>query len=215
MRETNQASPPGASCPVRLAIPAMCALEKGEPIVMSNTSKSKAAALAAVQALIAGTLKHFPSGSFTLGNTSYTTASLVTLLQSVANALTSLNGAQLAAKHALTTLQGILAQADPVIQIYVRFLQATFDNTVPILADFGLEPPKEPAPKTSEEKAAAAAKAVATREARGTTSKKQKLTVKGNVTGINVIPITASTDATPSQPVPATPTASPPGTATK
>jgi hypothetical protein len=184
---------------------------------MSNTkSRTKAAALAAVQALIAGTQEHFPNGSFTLGNTAYTTASLVTLLQSVASAMTALNTAQLAAKHALTTLQGVLAQAGPVIRIYERFLQATFDNTVPILADFGLEPPRVPAPKTSEEKAAAAAKAVATREARGTTSKKQKLTVKGNVTGITVTPITTPTAAPPSaQTVSTAPSAPIPGTATK
>ena len=43
----------------------------------TNTSKSKAAALAHVQALIAGTQKHLPNGSFTLGNTTYTAASLV------------------------------------------------------------------------------------------------------------------------------------------
>jgi hypothetical protein len=194
-------------------------------ITKSNT---KAAALAAVQALIAGTLKHFPSGSFTLGNTAYTTASLVTLLQSVADAITALNAAQLAAKHALTTLQGIEAQVEPVIQVYGRFVQATFANTAPALADFGLEPRKVPTPLTSEEKAAAAAKAKATRLARGTTSKKQKLTVTGNVTGITVTPITAPTAAPPAAPVipvtPATPSAQAasttpsapsPGTATK
>jgi len=194
---------------------------------MSSTTKSrtKAAALAAVQALIAGTQKHFPSGSFTLGNTPYTTASLVALLQSVADAMTAVTGAQLATKHALSTEQGVKTQAGPVIQVYERFLQATFANTVPILADFGLAPRKEPAPKTSEEKAAAAAKAEATRIARGTTSKKQKLTVKGNVTGITVTPITAPTAAPPAAPVtPVTPSAQTvstassapiPGTATK
>jgi hypothetical protein len=144
----------------------------------SNSSKSKATVLAAVQALIAGTEKHFPNGSFTLGNTAYTTASLVALLQSVATALTALNTAQVAAKHALTTFQGALAQVDPVIQIYVRYLQATFANTALILADFGLEPRKVPAPLTVEQKAAAKAKAAATREARGTTSKKQKQIVE-------------------------------------
>ena len=129
----------------------------------------------------------------------------------MATAIASLNGAQLAAKHALTTLQGVLVQAGPVIRVYDHFLQATFANTVPILADFGLAPPKVPAPKTSEEKAAAAAKAEATREARGTASKKQKLTVKGNVTGITVTPITAPTAAPPAAPeppvTPATPSA--------
>jgi hypothetical protein len=176
----------------------------------NNTSRTRAAALAAVQALIAGTQKHFPSGSFTLGNTAYTTASLVALLVGVADAMTALDAAQLAAKHALATLQGAETQADTVIQVYVRFLQATFANTVPILADFGLAPPKVPAPRTSEEHAAAAAKAKATRDARGTTSKKQKLTVKGNVTGILVTPITAPTAAPPAAPeTPVTPSAQP------
>ncbi len=176
----------------------------------SHPTKTKAAALAAVQALIAGTQKRFPSGSFTLGNVAYTTASLVTLLQSVADAMTALNAAQLAAKHALSTLQGALVQAGPIIQVYVRFLQATFANTVPALADFGLAPPKQPAPMTSEQYAARAAKARATREARGTTSPKQKLTVKGNVTGITVTAITAPTEPAPtvstasSAPTPAT-----------
>ena len=97
--------------------------------------------------------------------------------------------------------------------------------TVPILADFGLAPRKEPAPKTTEEKAAAAAKAKATRQARGTTSKKQKLTVKGNVTGIIVTPVTAPTAASAGSPeTPVTPSAQTvstapsvplPGTATK
>jgi hypothetical protein len=146
----------------------------------------------------------------------------------VATAIASLNGAQLAAKHALTTLQGVLAQADPVIQIYEHFLQATFANTVPTLADFGLAPRKEPQPQTSVQKAAAAAKAKATRVARGTTSKKDKLAVTGNVTGIIVTPITAPTAAPPAAPEPpvtpatpsaqtvsTTPSAPTPGTATK
>jgi hypothetical protein len=115
----------------------------------NNTSRTRAAALAAVQALIAGTEKHFPSGSFTLGSTAYTTASLVALLTGVADAMTAVDAAQLAAKHALATLHGAEAQTDPVIQVYVRFLQATFANTMPTLADFGLAPPKVPAPRTS------------------------------------------------------------------
>jgi hypothetical protein len=183
----------------------------------TTKSQTKAAALAAVQALIAGTQKHFPNGSFTLGNTAYTTASLVQLLQSLADTMTAVNTAQVAAKHALATEQGAETQVDPVIQIYVRYLQATFANAAPTLADFGLAPRKVPAPRTSEQKAAAAAKAKATRAARGTTSKKQKLAVKGDVTGITVTPITTPTAATPAaQPVSAPATApAPTGTVTK
>jgi hypothetical protein len=65
--------------------------------------------------------------------------------------------------------------------------------------------------------AARAAKAAATREARGTTSKKQKLAVKGNVTGVTVTPVTAPSAApSPSaQPASPAPAAAPTGTATK
>jgi hypothetical protein len=91
-----------------------------------------------------------------------------------------------------------------------------FGNATDTLALFGLEPRKAPAPRTGTEIAAAAAKAEATRKARGTTSKKQKLAVTGNVTGIQVIPITAPTEAAPSaQLATATPTAPPQGTAGK
>lgn len=73
---------------------------------MSNTtSKStKAAALARVQALVAGTKKHFPNGSFTLGNVAYTTATLVQALESLANAIVALNAAQASARDAKSTL---------------------------------------------------------------------------------------------------------------
>ena len=72
---------------------------------------------------------------------------------------------------------------------------------------------------TTQQLAARAAKAKATRLARGTTSKKQKLAVKGNVTGVIVTPVTVPTAATPVSPAPpasATPAPGPaqPGTTT-
>jgi hypothetical protein len=64
--------------------------------------------------------------------------------------------------------------------------------------------PKARELKTSKESAAAAAKATATRKARGTTSKKQKLAIHGNVLGVLVTPITAP-EAPPAEPPPAAP----------
>ena len=92
---------------------------------------------------------------------------------------------------------GTRLQVGPILQTFTRFLQAMFAGALPTLADFGLSPPKVAAPKTSEQKAAAVAKAEATRIARGTTSKKQKLAIKGNVIGIQVTPITAPSPAAP------------------
>jgi len=195
---------------------------------MSTTPKTKAATLALVQALIAGTQKHFPSGSFTLGGTSYTAASLVPILQGLANAINAVNAAQANAKDTVATMQGSEATVGPIIGSYKRFIHASFSSVTQTLADFGLTPPKVRAPLTVEQKAAAKAKSEATRLARGTTSKKKKLAVTGNVTGVTVTPVTAPTAAPPAspatpvtpaspsaQPASATPSAPVPGSATK
>jgi hypothetical protein len=170
----------------------------------TTTSKaSKVTLLTRVQALIAGTQKHYPNGSFSLLNTAYTTATLVQLLQSLADALTALNTAEASVKDAVLAVTAARAKVVPVILAYTRQLRTTFGGATQTLLDFGVEPDKVPAPRTSEQKAEAAAKARATREARGTTSKKQKATIKGNVTGIVVTPVTspAAAPATPAAPV--------------
>jgi hypothetical protein len=193
---------------VRLAIPAMCALEKGEKH-MSTTPKTKASTLALLQALIAGTQKHLASGSFSLVGTSYTAASLVPILQGLANAITAVNAAQANAKDTVAAMHGIEATVVPLIGAYQRFIHASFASVTQTLADFGLTPPKARAPLTVEQKAAAKAKAEATRLARGTTSKKQKLAVTGNVTGVTVTPITAPTAAPPAPPASPAPPVTP------
>jgi hypothetical protein len=169
-----------------------------------------------VQALIAGTQKHFPGGSFTLGKATFTTDSLVKLLGSLATAIQSLNAAQSGAKDARKALQGIEAQVSPVIGLYKRFLHVTFGSATTDLADFALQAPKPRKVLSTEEKTVAAAKAKATRVKRGTTSKKQKLAVKGDVTGVVLTPITDSADpskgnaGTSPSPQPASNTSSPP-----
>jgi hypothetical protein len=167
---------------------------------MSNTtSKSKATVAAQLQALINGLQKQFPKGQFTLGNTVYTTATLVQAIQSLIDAITAVTTAQANATIAVAALRDTMAKVGPVVLALRRNLLVMFGDAADILALFGLAPRKAPAPRTGTEKAAAAAKAAATREARGTTSKKKKLAIKGNVTGINVTPITAPTAAPPAK----------------
>jgi hypothetical protein len=141
--------------------------------------------------------------------TSYTAASLVPVLQGLANAITAVNAAQATAKDAVAAMQGIEATVVPLMGAYQRFLRASFASVTQTLADFGLTPPKARAPLTVEQKAAAKAKSEATRLARGTTSKKKKLAVTGNVTGVTVTPITAPAAATPASPAPPVTPASP------
>ena len=158
----------------------------------STTSRNKADAFAQVQALIAGTAKHFPNAQFTLGKVAYTTASLTQLLQGLVNAINVVVAAHASVTDALRALAQVDAQVWPVIRLYKRYVLSMFGDATQDLADFGMTPPKQRKPKTGEETAAAAAKAKATREARSTKSAKAKLAIKGDVTGVTITPVTSS-----------------------
>jgi hypothetical protein len=155
-------------------------------------NQTKATTLAQLQSLIEGLQKQLPSGQFTLENNAYTTATLVQTIQSLYDAIAGLNTAQANAKAALITVQTTNARVGPVVMALKRTLQSMYGSAaVDTLAVFALRPRKAPGPRTTEQKAAAAAKAAATRKARGTLGKKEKLAIKGNVTGVQITPITA------------------------
>ncbi|HEY1692111.1 MAG TPA: hypothetical protein VGG39_08105 [Polyangiaceae bacterium] len=179
----------------------------------STTSKApQAVTLAQLQALIAGLQSQLPSGSFLLGGQTYTSAALVSAFQGTIAALAALTAAHAGVTVALAAFQAALAKTGPLSRALKRTLQEQYANAPDTLALFGLKPRKVPAPRTAAEIAAAAAKAKATREARGTTSKKQKLAVTGNVTGVTIMPTTtpAPSPEPSAQQAPATPSATPP-----
>ena len=185
-------------------------------ITTTTKATTQADTLAQLQGLILGLQKQLPSAEFTLVSTVYTTPALVTALQGSISTLTAVATAHAALKVALAAWDAEDAKMGPVVLALRRTLQSMYANAPDTLLVFGLEPRKVPAPRTAAEKAASAAKAKATRIARGTTSKKQKLAVSGNVTGVTITPITAPTAAPPGQPVnaqPATPAAAPPAAA--
>jgi hypothetical protein len=181
----------------------MCALSSMEKVILpsNNPSKSRTSIVTQLQALISGLQKQFPSGQFTLGNTAYTTATLVQALQELVDAINAANTVEASAKVAVSTLKTTMAKVGPIVVALRRNLLSMYGNAATTLALFGLVPRKAPAPRTGLEMAAAAAKAKATREVRGTASKKSKLAVKGNVTGVTVTPVTEP--AEPASPSPA------------
>jgi hypothetical protein len=178
-----------------------------------TTSNSKAAALARVRALIAGAQQHFPSGTFTLGNAQFTTTSLVQELQSLADAMAKRDALEAGLEDARNAVADATTTVGPLLRDFRRVVLAAFANATQTLADFGLQPPTGRKPLTTEKRAVATAKLRATRKARGTTSRKQRLAIKGDVTGVTVTPITQPTS--PSQPAstasgaPAAPAAAP------
>lgn len=162
---------------------------------------------------MAGTAKHFPNAQFALGGTVYTTATLTQLLTQLVNAIVAANTAHASVKDALLALKDVKAQVDPVIREYKRYVLVAVGNAAQELADFGMLPPRQRKPRTSEQNAAAAAKAKATRAARGTASRKKKLAITGDVTGVKITPVTGSEAAaasTPSAPTTSSTASAPP-----
>ena len=143
-----------------------------------------------VQAIIAGTQKHNPSATFTLGGTAYTASALDQLFQSLIDAINAGNAARASATVAASAASAAKVKVLPVFTEYRRLLQTTLGVDAQTLADYGMQPRQAAPPRTGEQNAAAAAKAEATRRARGTASKKSKLAIKGNVTGVTVTPVT-------------------------
>jgi hypothetical protein len=158
------------------------------PSTIRNTNRTTA--LAALDALIRGLQKQFPGASFTLESHSFTTSELELLIQGVIDALNAVPAAEVASRAAVANVRDRVAKARPILGALKRNLLSMFGNAPQTLALFGLKPLKAKAPRTSEQKALAAARARATRAARGTASKKKKAAIKGNVTGVAITPIT-------------------------
>ena len=164
----------------------------------SQSHPSNATVLTQMQAIIAGIEKHFPNGTFTLGNTAYTTATLTQALQGLANALSDLSAAHAHVKQAGLTLTEMQTKVGPLVRNCKSFILAAFGTSPLTLADFGMLPTKARTPLTTEQKAGAVAKSRATRKARGTMGPKKRLTVKGDVTSVTITPVTSPAATSPS-----------------
>jgi hypothetical protein len=156
-----------------------------------------------VTQLIAGTKKRFPNGSqkLTFGGVDRTVDEITASLQSFVNNRTAVETAQADAKAKVDAERAQAPALLVLITEYVQFIRLTFGNQASALLDFGVPPPKTRAPLTAEQKAVAAAKRAATRQARGTTSKKAKRSIKGNVTAKLVV----TPEGAPQQPSAAAP----------
>jgi hypothetical protein len=148
--------------------------------------------------LAAGAQKNIAAGtSLTVGGTLLTLVQIVAKLNGFAALRSDVDAARAAlqAKLAVETAQAVAMNA--FISAFVKIVRGMFGSQPDVLADFGLQAPKAKTPLTVEQKAAAAAKRKATRAARGTTGSKQKQSIKGNVTGVTVTPVTAPPAAPP------------------
>jgi hypothetical protein len=135
---------------------------------------------AADQKLLDGVTKHEQAiTSLTFGGTSYKPADIIAILQArIASANTTLS-TRATWQSAVLADKGELTKTQPIVSGVRQGILLMFAGAVDTLADFGLKPRKAPAVRSPAEKAAASAKAKATREARHTMGSKQKASIKG------------------------------------
>ena len=164
---------------------------------------------AQLRALITSVPIYCASTIFTLSGQTFTAPELVTLITSVLNASTAIAAARASMKAALLAEEAIITANGELVR-EARDTLALMFNRVPVtLNALAIPPRKTPTPLSAQARAAATAKADATRKARGTSSKKKKALITGDVTGVSIPPLT-----TPGTPAPATPAPTAPAPAT-
>jgi hypothetical protein len=161
--------------------------------------------------LLAGFQKHLANvTNITLASVAYTPAQITAGLTALVALYAAVDAAKSAVKAKLTAEA---AQAPALLSLMaalVSYVKLSFSESPDVLADFGLEPKKSATPLTTEQKTVANAKRESTREARGTTSKKAKKAVKGDVIGVTVTPVKAGAPVVAPSAAPSTPAAAAP-----
>ena len=146
---------------------------------------------------IAGIEKNLSAASsLALVGTTFTPTALVALIKSRVEAVAALAREQADLQARRDALRALSAQVTLVERGLRELVVNTFGVKSPVLADFGFAATARK-PLTPEQKLARAAKAKATRAARGTRGPKSRLAVTGDVTGVVVTPVEGHAAAAP------------------
>ena len=154
------------------------------------------------RALVAGIPLYCASAIFTVAGQTFTAAQATAYINGVLSAVAATATAKGAWKEAILAEQKIVAQDGETVKQIRNNVALMFSNQVNTLTAFAIAPRKVPVPLTAAKRAAAIAKAKATRLARGTTSKKQKAALTGDVTGVTITPVTSSAVIPAAPPLP-------------
>ncbi len=148
---------------------------------MTSKNKNNAAQqLAADQALIDGLVKHAASlVTLLVAGSTIPNPQLVTVLQARIAAIKRTATTRATYLAAVAACHAEIAETAALVSGARQYLKIAYAGQIETLGDFGLKPRKAPTPRTPEEKAAAKAKALATREARHTMGRKQKAKITG------------------------------------
>jgi hypothetical protein len=164
---------------------------------------NQATQMAADQSLIDGFTKHAATlVTLLVAGSTVKTSDLVAALQARIMAIKLAIAAKAAAMVAVATMRAELAKTATLVSGSRQALKAAFAGQADQLGDFGLQVPKVRTPLTAEEKAQAAAKAVATRQANHPNAGK-----KSKKTTVAAAPAAATAAPAGAPPAPAAPAA--------
>ena len=166
--------------------------------------KALAVNIASLGKLIAGLQKHQPNVVLLINGKSYTTAEIVQTLQSIIDSLNAAVAARATFLEASRTVASTVSNNRPFVSGVTQSVHIAYGDSASVLSDFGLVPRKLTV-LTPQQKAAAALKAKATRLARHTMGKKQKLAITGTT------PATAPAASAPAVPAAPATTSTPQG----
>ena len=173
---------------------------------MSTKKKSRNTKASLAKQLVAGAQKHLANmGNLVIAGSTVTLQQVVDQLTKLATLRDDVAAARATLKTKLEAEKNQAPPADAFFDAFVQFVRATFGNSADVLADFGLAPKKVRTPLKADQKAAAAAKRKSTLAARGIVGTRKRAAVKGNVTGLEMVPIVKGPDA-PAQQAPNAPT---------
>jgi hypothetical protein len=109
----------------------------------------------------------------------YAPADLVKLFQQQIDAADAIDAARAKLHDVTQAFRGLSTSLVPILNGFRHQIRNIFGDQAEVLANFGIAPVKQPATPTVEQKAAAAAKRKATRQARHTAGPKQKAAIHG------------------------------------
>lgn len=169
--------------------------------VTINVSAQKATFAALLAALVKGINAELAGvDSFAIDGSRLARTDLLARIQTTLDAIAAVKAARSALAQAVASQKASVAQARALRSGVKRYLQSQYGPQSPKLQDFGFTPARI-AKKSVTAKAQAKVKSTATRAARGTTGRKQKALVHGDVTSVTLTPVKAA-PATPA-PTPA------------
>jgi len=145
--------------------------------------------------LISGIQQHLTTGTITVASRTFTGPQAVTFLQGLLMPATETRTAKAAYHEAVLASRTVEVRNGALARAMRAEIGIMYSNSPTVLASFGLAPRKTPKPLSVEARAAANAKAKATREARGTRGKVAKAAITGNVAGVTITPVLIPTAA--------------------